>query len=355
MRHANAAVFVPHNGCPHRCSFCNQNTISGCAAQPGAEDVRAAARRAEETLPPGVPAEFAFFGGSFTAIGRAYMTELLDAVQPWLRKGVFTGIRCSTRPDCVDAELLSFLKERGVKAVELGAQSMDDAVLAKNGRGHTAADVERASRLIREAGLSLGLQMMTGLPGDTAAGAWETARRLAALSPDTMRIYPAIVLPGTAMAAWYREGSYRPMGLDEAVGLCAGLLDFFEQRGVRVIRVGLHSSPELERERLAGPYHPAFRELCLSRLFLRRMEEAASRFPAGAALAFLVCPRDLSAVLGQKRANLEALRRDGVNACVRPDESVPRGAFAVRAGEDRVLFSPGGRMDVQKEGPAVCD
>ncbi len=340
MRHANAAVFVPHIGCPHRCSFCDQRAITGCQSAPGPQEVRAVALRAAETLPPGVPAEFAFFGGSFTAIDRETMCSLLGAVQPFLRSGVFTGIRCSTRPDCVDAEILSLLKGYGVKAVELGAQSMDDTVLLRNGRGHTAADVERASPLIREAGLSLGLQMMAGLPGDTAEGARETARRLAALRPDTVRIYPTVVLPGTAIARWYAQGSYRPMELGEAVELCANLLGFFEGRGVRVIRLGLHSSPELERSRIAGPYHPAFRELCQSRLFLRRIESALGGREGEYRL--LVSPRDLSAVLGQKRANVEALRERGFRLAVVPRGEIPRGCFAVcLPGEETGrLFSP---------------
>ena len=323
MRHANTALFVPHNGCPHRCSFCNQNAITGQAKQPSPADVERAAQRAAETLPKGVPAELAFFGGSFTAIDRDYMVSLLKAAQPFLQAGVFSGIRCSTRPDCIDADILSLLKSYGVKVVELGAQSMDDTVLRRNRRGHTAADVERASGLIRASGLSLGLQMMVGLPGDTPAGAWKTARRLAALRPETMRIYPTIVLPGSLLASWYQEGTYRPLELGEAVELCAGLLSFFEGESIRVIRLGLHSSPELERERLAGPWHPAFRELCESFLFLlafrrewQKAEEACTAF---------VNPRDLSAAVGQKRSNVRTLEQEGLRLSVRTKEDVPRG------------------------------
>lgn len=345
MRHANAALFVPHNGCPHQCSFCDQRAITGALAQPGPADVAAAAERARQTLPPGVPAELAFFGGSFTAVERGYMVSLLQAAQPALRQGVFSGIRCSTRPDCVDAEVLSLLKGYGVKAVELGAQSMEDPVLLRNGRGHTAADVERAARLVKEAGLSLGLQMMTGLPGDTEEGAWRTARRLAALAPDTMRIYPAIVLRGTQMARWYEAGEYRPMGLEEAVALCSGLLEFLEARGIRVIRLGLHSSPELEQNRLAGPWHPAFRELCESSRFLGRLRRAlAEACPGQEAVTVFVCPRDVSAVLGQKRKNWELLRQEGVRLTLSQHPQVPRGCFVLfHQGVGRnYLYGPGG-------------
>ncbi len=193
--------------------------------------------------------EFAFFGGSFTAVPRAYMLALLQAVQPYLQSGAYNGIRISTRPDAVDAEILALLKQYGVTAIELGAQSMQDGVLRRNGRGHTARQVAEAAERISAAGFSLGLQMMTGLDGDTPVGCRETAVRLAALEPETMRIYPAIVMEGTELARRWRAGMYEPMSLECAVNLCADLLDFFEQRQIRVIRLGLHASPELERDR----------------------------------------------------------------------------------------------------------
>ena len=338
MRHANAAVFVPHIGCPSPVQLLQSKYHYRLAALPGPAEVRAAAQRAAETLPPGVPAEFAFFGGSFTAIGRDLMVPLLEAVQPFCAKAFFQGFAAPHGLTVIDAEILSLLKDYGVKAVELGAQSMDDAVLLKNGRGHTAADVERASRLIQEAGLSLGPQMMTGLPGDSPEGARETARRLAALRPETMRIYPAIVLPGTAMARWYEEGTYRPMELGEAIELCADLLNFFESQGIRVIRLGLHSSPELEHDRLAGPYHPAFRELCQSRRFLRGIERALGGRTEACRLS--VSPRDLSAVLGQKRANVSELWGKGILSPLSHGRKFRGAGFPSLFPERRNGFSP---------------
>lgn len=176
------------------------------------------------------------------------MCALLDAALPFVRRGVFRGIRLSTRPDCVDEGILAALAGRSVTAVELGAQSMDDAVLVQNGRGHTAADVERAAGLIRARGLSLGLQMMTGLPGSTPDTDRETAARLAALRPDTMRIYPTVALRGTPLDGMVRSGAYIPPTLEETVALCAELLLFFEEeRDIPVIRLGLHASPDLDK------------------------------------------------------------------------------------------------------------
>lgn len=323
-RHANTAIFIPHAGCPHQCSFCNQRAISGQTRPVQPEEVTAVCERALATMKMGASdAEIAFFGGSFTAIPREYMRSLLEAAAPYVRAGRFRGIRLSTRPDCVDEAVLALLKGYGVTAVELGAQCMDDRVLALNGRGHTAADVERASRLIREAGLELGLQMMTGLPGADDEADRETARRLAALTPDTVRIYPTLVMRGTPLAAWLSKGRYVPPSLETAAALCADLLWFFEEeQGIPVIRLGLHAEGSLQENYLAGPWHPAFRELCESRLYL----EAARRALAGCAggpVALYVHPAALSKMIGQRRQNLAALAGEGFEAAVRPDGTLP--------------------------------
>ena len=176
MKKGNISIFVPHNGCPQQCSFCNQKTITGQAYQPTAKDVDEAVQKALRKK--GYEFEIAFFGGSFTAIDRAYMTELLDAAEPYVKSGAVKGIRISTRPDYIDDEILTLLKAKGVTAIELGAQSMDDEVLSANMRGHTAEDVVNASTLIKSYGFELGLQMMTGLYLDTDEKDIETARKI---------------------------------------------------------------------------------------------------------------------------------------------------------------------------------
>lgn len=332
--HANVAVFVPHNGCPHQCSFCNQNSITGRSAQPSPEDVQRAAERARETLPTGAQAELAFFGGSFTAVKREYMVSLLEAASPYVKSGLFSGIRISTRPDSVDEEVLRLLKEYGVTSIELGAQSMRDSVLSANGRGHTAQDVNLASERIRKAGFSLGLQMMTGLWRDDAQGARYTAERLAALQPQTMRIYPTVVVRGTELGRLYASGLYHPMELEETVSLCAELLDFFEEKGISVIRLGLHDTPQLEEDRLGGAYHPALRELCESkRLFGRLFSFLAVLAPEGEA-EFAVHPRGLSRAVGQKRQNLREFEKAGWKVKFRPDPELAENRAVFLGGKD---------------------
>lgn len=320
-KHINIALFIPHEGCPHQCSFCNQRSISGAVKKPRSEDVKAAVETALRSRDC-TGAQLAFFGGSFTAIRRDDMLELLDAAQPYLKKRQIAGIRVSTRPDAVDTPVLALLKQYGVTAIELGAQSMDDRVLFQNGRGHTAQDVEDASRRIQEMGFELGLQMMTGLPGDTPEGSVDSARRLLSLRPDTMRIYPTIVLEGTPLARLYRAGIYIPQPLEEAVKLCAALLLLCEEAGVPVIRLGLHAGGEVQEGYLAGPWHPAFRELCEGELYYQNACSALQRIlPRGGKAILRVAPRFVSQMAGQRRRNLERLKEQGFDCRVKADAS----------------------------------
>ncbi len=325
MRHCNVALFVPHVGCPHQCSFCNQRHIAGKAMTLTVKDVKAACERALQTMTvPPRQAEIAFFGGSFTAIPREYMVELLEAAYPYVKSGGFSGVRVSTRPDAISEDVLSLLGRYGVTTVELGAQSMDDEVLSRNGRGHTAAQVEIAARLIKNAGLFLGLQMMTGLPGDTDEGAWHTAQRLAALNPDCVRVYPTLVIEHTPLARQYRQGDYRPQTLDEAVALCSRLLVFFEEeQGIPVIRLGLHGESDMEDHCLAGPFHPAFREMCESRLLLERIKALLTNGDKRNATVF-VHPSRLSQAIGQKKENIRALSALGYTVRIAADAALSR-------------------------------
>jgi histone acetyltransferase (RNA polymerase elongator complex component) len=317
------AIFVPHAGCPYLCGFCNQRTISGAGRIPDDTEIGEILKRAAESLGERTrTAEIAFFGGSFTAIPRAEMLRLLKATESWLGEGGFTGIRISTRPDAIDAEVLNVLAAHGVTAIELGAQSMDDRVLAASGRGHTAADTVRAANLIRARGFSLGVQMMLGLPGDSAASDRDTADKLIALQSDMARIYPVLVLDGTALAKQWRAGTYKPLSLDEAAERCADALERFTEAGVRVIRLGLHDDNGLRGAMLAGPYHPAFRELCEGRILLRKAFAALAGVPPGNVI-LRVAPGSTSKIAGQRRCNLIELERLDYRAKIVEDGNVP--------------------------------
>lgn len=319
MRHANLSIFVPHLGCPNQCSFCNQHSISGAEKPPDAAYVAALCRQAEGALAGRcVDAEIAFFGGSFTAIDRDYMLELLEAAAPFAEGRVFRGIRISTRPDCIDQDMLELLACYPISAIELGAQSMSEHVLSCNLRGHTAAQVEQAAARIQDSGFDLGLQMMTGLYGADEQTDLETAERLAKLSPQTMRIYPTIVMEGTRLAALYRSGAYLPQTLDSAVCLGAKLLTFFGQKKIPVIRMGLHAQDTLESGMVAGPYHPAFRELCEGRQMRDRLTELLLQQPKGSYTVH-VAKKSISKLVGHGARPIDDLRELGYNIRIKQD------------------------------------
>lgn len=323
----NIAIFVPHSGCPQQCSFCNQRSISGTTTPPTGE---AAAKICEEAL-AGLPqhtgqVEIAFFGGSFTAIPREYMTELLLAVQPYLSDSRVKGIRVSTRPDAIDSRRLDLLKQYGVTAVELGAQSMDDRVLELNRRGHTAQDVREASQLIRRYGFSLGLQMMTGLYDSDPETDYSTGLSLCELSPDTVRIYPTVVLADTQLAHELQAGRYNPPDVEQTIPICVRLLDLFESHSIKVIRLGLQSAETLSTQVLGGCYHPALGELCMGERYYNRLI-AALLAAGGRDFTLRVSPRLLSQVTGQHKKNLTRLSAMGYNITCLADRRVTDAPF----------------------------
>ena len=300
-------LFIPHAGCPNQCVFCDQKKISGAATPVTPEMVR---EEIEKSLPAaGAGCELAFYGGSFTAMALPVQRGLLEAAQPFVRSGEIGSIRLSTRPDAVDDAVCRLLRDYGVTTVELGCQSMDEKVLALSRRGHSPADTVRAVECLRRYGFSVILQMMTGLPGDTGAQSVETARRLIALRPDGVRIYPTVVLRATRLQEMMAEGTYTPQSVDEAVSLCADLYELLLAAEIPVIRLGLNPTELLSAgEAVAGAYHPALGEKVLSEVYRRRAERLLEGIAPGSAVALEVHPSRVSVMVGQHRRNLRLLR-----------------------------------------------
>ncbi len=332
MKQTNISVFVPHNGCPHRCTFCDQRSISGVVKAPTADEVR---QTLAEQLPHlrerEMTAEIAFFGGSFTGIDRAYMISLLEAASEFVKSApdVYNGIRCSTRPDFINAGILEILERYGMTAVELGAQSMNADVLRLNERGHTPGDVERAAEMIKQRGFSLGLQMMTGLYGDKPEYCIETAKRFIELKADTVRIYPTVILEGTKLGELYKSGEYRTFTADETIDLCAQLLTMFDEAGIPVIRMGLHASREVEEKMLGGVYHPALRELAESRIFLNEMLREM-RKSGGSRFIVRTDKANISKVVGQKRENKLKLEELGYSFRIEEEKGTRLKIYALQ-------------------------
>ena len=302
MSHANISVFIPHMGCPNACSFCNQRTISSTAHAPSPDEAEGIIRGAYEYMSPENRrnTEIAFFGGSFTAIDREYMISLLEKADRYITcENGFCGIRISTRPDCIDEEILMLLKKYHVTAIELGAQSMNDRVLEMNMRGHTSEDIRRSAAMIKSYGFELGLQMMVGLYGSSPADELYTMNEIVRCAPATARIYPVAVLEGTKLAELYKEGKYVLYPFDECVKLCAEIYSTFVKNNIRVIRMGLHAEDGVEQNAVAGFYHPAFGEIVRTEIIRKIIE---GNLTEGENLCEAP-PRLTSSLSGYKRSN----------------------------------------------------
>jgi histone acetyltransferase (RNA polymerase elongator complex component) len=304
-------IFLPHSGCPFQCIYCNQLAVTR-AASGDSLPARFRAQLApllESARTSHVSGEVALYGGTFTALPRADLQEILEFLTEPIHDGVLTGIRFSTRPDCLTPEICSFLAKYPVRTVELGVQSFSDAVLHESRRGYTRAAVLEASTLVREYGWDLGLQLMMGLPGDTERRFRNSIAQTVALQPDLVRIYPTLVFADTKLAQWHARGDYRPLTLEEAIAWGTAAYDALLQAEIPIARMGLHADPELQKPGtiVAGPYHPAFGHLVRSRWWRDRISRALRALTGaekGGRVNVRVSGQSLGDVLGQKRGNL---------------------------------------------------
>ena len=306
-------VFIPHAGCPHQCVFCNQKAITRSAVQsPSTPQIEASIRSYLKYLTPNrKPVQIAFFGGNFLGINRREILRLLNAATPFVQEGIVDGIRFSTRPDTLTKDRLEILQGFPISTIELGAQSMNDAVLALCRRGHTAWHTARAAHLAKAGGYEVGIQMMVGLPGDDDAGAISTGRQIAALCPAFVRIYPTVVLEHSPLANCYRKGQYTPLSLSAAVSLVKRLYLMFQESSIAVIRMGLQATADLENGSilLAGPFHPAFGHLVIAEIYRDKVIEllkASGRVLE--AVTLRVNPKRISAMRGLKNENIHYLK-----------------------------------------------
>jgi histone acetyltransferase (RNA polymerase elongator complex component) len=332
-------IFLPHAGCPHRCVFCDQESITGTGRGVAeADQIRA---RIHEFLNYKTrrrkPAQIAFFGGNFLGLSIDRIQYYLALAADFVKQGDADGIRFSTRPDTVDREHLDVIADYPVAAVELGVQSMDDHILDLAGRGHTAADTVRAVEQLKLRKYSIGLQMMVGLPGENEALSLKTARKIAALQPDFVRIYPTVVVKNSRLAGWYSDGTYTPLSLEAAVTQVKHLCLYFKKNNIQIIRMGLQASADLadDSKMLAGPYHPAFGHLVYSEIFFDAACTALTAAnPAGANITIFVNPRRISTMRGIKNSNIAQLkRRFGLEHIdIIPDISIDEDSLKIGSG-----------------------
>ncbi len=328
-------IFIPHQGCPHRCVFCQQKTITNrsesiCTA----DDIRNLIEQAVQSkhFPNQKPREIAFYGGTFTSLPTASMEKMLNAVRPFLEKGVIQSIRLSTRPDALDEDKLNILESYGVSTVELGVQSMDDEVLLLSNRGHTSHETVDAFRALRNRGFHVGAQLMPGLPGDSQELFLETIDKVIALRPDMARLYPTLVIRGTKLAQWYNQGKYTPMGLDDTISLCKEACIRLESAGIPVIRIGLMSSPSLLKkgEIVAGPWHPSLGFLVRSAIHLAKVKPYLPTMEKPRSIVLHAPKREIPLIRGHKKSGIRQIEAmtGGVIKEIISDDSIPCGKVA---------------------------
>lgn len=326
-------IFVPHLGCPNDCVFCNQKSISGQTKQVTKEDVKNIIEEHLKYIKKDSKVEVAFFGGSFTGIEEEKQEELLSAAYEYVKQKKVYSIRISTRPDYIDKKILKRLKKYKVKTIELGVQSANDYILKKAGRGHTFEDVVKASKLIKWYGFELGHQMMVGLPESTTVDEINTAKQLIKLKPKMVRIYPVLVIKNTKLEKDYQEGKYKPLTVTQAVEICKELVKLFVKKHIEVIRIGLQptdtiTNPEEEKsEVVAGPFHPAFRQLVESGMWYDVIVEKIKQLNTKVKeVVVTVNPVDVNNVIGQRKDNINNLREVyDVDLIVKADEKIKQG------------------------------
>jgi len=331
LKHYTIPIFVPELACPHQCIFCDQRKISGQEDIPSVKEIQDKIKSHLETIPvKRSRVEIGFFGGSFTGIPMDQMIEYLSTAAEFVKGRRVEGIRISTRPDYIDEKILKILKKFKVQTIELGAQSLDEKVLSKSGRGHTVEDVEKAARMIKDAGFNLGLQMMIGLPYDTKEKAMYTAQRIVDLGADNTRIYPTLVIKGTQLEKMYKEGKYSPMRLSEATLWAKDLYLFFEKTNVNVIRIGLHPSEELDSKHslVAGPFHPSFKELVLTEIWKEHLFDHIE-FQEDKAIIIYVPHEQLNFAIGHKKENANLLKNHFTSVKIKADIKLIKRAFYV--------------------------
>lgn len=327
-------IFVPHLGCPNDCIFCNQKSISGQKENMTKEKAKKIIDDYLNSLKDNdAQVEIAFFGGSFTAIDKEKQNELLELAYTYIKDGKVESIRISTRPDYINKDILKRLKKYKVKTIELGVQSANDYILERSNRGHTFEDVKKASKLIRWYGFKLGHQMMVGLPESTRIDELNTAKALIKLKPKMVRIYPVLVVKNTKLEKEYNKGIYEPLPLAQAIETCKQLVRMFADKNIDIIRVGLQNTDEItdskekNSEVVAGPYHPAFRQLVESAMWYDAIVEKIKRLNVKVKeVQVTINPIDVNNVIGHKKENVIKLKDYyDVDLVINQDKKVKQG------------------------------
>ena len=348
-------IFVPHKGCPHDCIFCNQKRITGVEKEIRYGDVVQTINDYLKTINrENSYIEVSFFGGSFTGIPIDYQNELMQAAKEAYIDGKIDAIRLSTRPDYINPYILDNLVKYNVGVIELGVQSMDDEVLKLSERGHSSEDVINASKLIKKYNIKLGLQMMLGLPGDSEEKDLYTANEIIKLKPDFVRIYPALVIRDTYMEYMYNKGFYKPLSVENAVEISKKLYIEFMNQNIKIIRIGLQPTEEINigRDVISGPFHPAFRELVESTILNDMISTVIEKhFMDSEELMISIYPKDISKLYanGKKIFYNKMKLYASKKIKIRQDYNCEKGSIVISNDEKQIMMSTNEYVNIVKK------
>jgi histone acetyltransferase (RNA polymerase elongator complex component) len=309
VKHYNIPIFINHYGCPNACVFCNQKKINGVETDMTVSEIHNIIKTNLTTIPKDGIKEVAFFGGTFTGLSIEAQKLYLEAVQQYIENGDISGIRISTRPDCINDQILSMLKKYNVKLIELGIQSLDEVVLKKTGRNYTENTVWNAVNLIKNYNITLGVQMMIGLPGSDFHKDYDTCKKLSLMKPDVARIYPTLVINNTELENMYKSGDYNPLTLEKSIEITKKVYSFFEINGINVIRVGLQPSEDLRKDGIivSGPFHPAFKDLVLNEIYFDFLYDIYNKIQK---LSIITHEKNISSIIGNRGKNKDYFKNN---------------------------------------------
>lgn len=300
-------IFIPHRGCKNECVFCNQRRISGETRDVTEDDVRQEIEKYLDMYKDNTrKKQIAFFGGSFTGLEIEDQIRFLNVANEYIEKGMVENIRISTRPDYISELILKILKQKNVRVIELGVQSMDDEVLMAAKRGHTSDDVVKASKLIKKYGFVLGHQVMVGLPKSTLEKEIETMKKCIELGPELVRIYPVYVLKESKLWDMYEQNEYTPLELEAAVKRASAMYSMCVNNNINVIRIGLQTTDTINSKsiEIVGPVCDNYKERVLSYISYKNVKNKLSKLKPNKQVKLIVSPKEVNYVVGNNRTNL---------------------------------------------------
>ena len=314
---------MPHLGCESICRYCNQGFITGVGEARLEEEVKKLARVPLEGI------EIGLYGGNILGLQGKELERLFLFLGPWMEK--VESIRLSTKPRDLDRDTLDVLKRYKVRTIELGIPAFNDSILESLGRNHSVKDLLTCYETLKEAGFECALQVMVGLPQEDFEDVRKTVEYLSLLRPVYVRIYPLVVLKGTALYQSYLDGEFVPISFRD--GLRRALFIYLSclKEGIKVLSMGLQEGKLLREVVAAGLYHPCFGSIVKAEAFFQAIFVTLDKAGMEGEVEITIGKSDVPHLWGYRRHNIERFERSGIRVKVKIEE-MEKGSFVIRKG-----------------------